>query len=85
MVINQGYCVAHISTQTSRNWTEWATPGLFWLVVAVLGAGLFFSEGLDPLLAAWQLPEYSHGPLIPVLSLLLFLRQLLEVPVDTGL
>ena len=63
---------------------SWATPGLFWLMVAVLGAGVFFAEGLDALLVAWQLPEYSHGPLIPVLSLLLFLRQLKEVPVDHG-
>eukprot|EP00326_Haptolina_ericina_P032015 CAMPEP_0181234056 /NCGR_PEP_ID=MMETSP1096-20121128/36722_1 /TAXON_ID=156174 ORGANISM="Chrysochromulina ericina, Strain CCMP281" /NCGR_SAMPLE_ID=MMETSP1096 /ASSEMBLY_ACC=CAM_ASM_000453 /LENGTH=74 /DNA_ID=CAMNT_0023328711 /DNA_START=1 /DNA_END=222 /DNA_ORIENTATION=+ len=62
----------------------WATPGLFWLFVALLGAGVFFAEGLDALLAAWQLPEYSHGPLIPILSGLLFLRQLKEVPVDTG-
>ena len=42
----------------------------------MLGAGVFFADGLDALLTAWQLPEYSHGPLIPVLSALLFLRQL---------
>ncbi len=34
--------------------------------------------------AAWSKPEYSHGPLIPVLSLLLFLRQLKDVPVNEG-
>ena len=62
----------------------WASPGTFLAAVAVLGAGVFFAEGLDALLVAWQLPEYSHGPLIPVLSALLFLRQLKEVPVDTG-
>ncbi|MEM9579918.1 MAG: archaeosortase/exosortase family protein, partial [Pseudomonadota bacterium] len=61
-----------------------ANWGLFWLLVACLGAGLFFVEGLNALLAAWQLPEYSHGPLIPVLSGLLFLRQLKDVPVQTG-
>ena len=27
---------------------------------------------------AWSTPEYSHGPLIPLLSLYLFLRQLRE-------
>ena len=58
--------------------------GMFWLVVATIGACLFFIDGVDALLAAWQLPEYSHGPLIPVLSALLFLRQLKEVPVNPG-
>ena len=58
--------------------------GLFWLLVGIVGAGLFFQDGLDALLRAWQLPEYSHGPLIPILSGLLFLRQLKEVPVDPG-
>src|SRR6056297_2832975 len=58
--------------------------GVFWLLVASIGAGVFFIEGLDALLGAWRLPEYSHGPLIPVLSTLLFLRQLKEVPVDPG-
>ena len=58
--------------------------GMFWLVVTTVGALAFFSEGLNALLEAWQLPEYSHGPLIPVLSLLLFLRQLKTVPIETG-
>ena len=58
--------------------------GLFWLVVATVAAGLYFYDGLDALLTAWQLPEYSHGPLIPILSTLLFLRQLKSVPVAPG-
>lgn len=58
--------------------------GLFWLLIATLAAGVYFSDGLNALLVAWQLPEYSHGPLIPVLSALLFLRQLKTVPVDPG-
>jgi len=58
--------------------------GLVWLAIASLAAGWFFIDGLDALLEAWQLPEYSHGPLIPVLSGLLFLRQLKDVPVDPG-
>lgn len=61
-----------------------ARPGTFWFLLAVLGAGAFFSDGLDALLRAWQLPEYSHGPLIPVLSGLLFLRQLKQVPAYPG-
>ncbi len=62
----------------------WITPGLFWFLVAVLGAILFFEDGIDALLSAWSLPEYSHGPLIPLLSGLLFLRQLREYPVEPG-
>lgn len=58
------------------------TWGIFWLVVATVAAGFFFVPGMDALVTAWARPEYSHGPLIPVLSLLLFLRQLKEHPVD---
>lgn len=56
--------------------------GFFWFVVICVAAGIFFSNGINALLVAWQLPEYSHGPLIPVLSGLLFLRQIKEIPVD---
>lgn len=62
----------------SINW------GLVWLVIATVAAGVFFIDGLDALLSAWSRPEYSHGPLIPILSGLLFLRQLKSVPVDPG-
>jgi hypothetical protein len=58
--------------------------GLFLLVVATVAAGWFFVDGLDALLTAWSLPEYSHGPLIPILSGLLFLRQLKEYPPEPG-
>ena len=58
--------------------------GMFWLAVATLAAVLFFIDGVDALLIAWQKPEYSHGPLIPILSGLLFLRQLKEVPTEPG-
>ncbi len=58
--------------------------GLFWLGVMVLAGLAFFHEGIAELLRAWQLPEYSHGPLIPILSTLLFLRQLKTVPIQYG-
>jgi exosortase D (VPLPA-CTERM-specific) len=67
--------------QALRGFLTW---GMFWLVLAIAGAILFFQEGIAALLRAWQMPEYSHGPLIPVLSALLFLRQLKTVPVHTG-
>jgi exosortase D (VPLPA-CTERM-specific) len=57
---------------------------MFWLLVALVGAAGFFREGIFALLEAWQLPEYSHGPLIPILSGLLFLRQLKGVPEQPG-
>lgn len=64
--------------------TSYMHAGMLWLVIATIAALLFFQEGFNALLVAWQLPEYSHGPLIPLLSLLLFLRQLKDVPIDHG-
>ncbi len=58
--------------------------GLLWLLIAIIAAGFYFSPGLRALWVAWQLPEYSHGPLIPVLSALLFLRHMKDVPIDIG-
>lgn len=58
--------------------------GVVWLIVIVLAAGLFFRDGFDVLLDAWSQPEYSHGPLIPVLSALMFLRELKQYPPDPG-
>ena len=58
------------------------TWGMFWLLVAVAGAGVFFIDGINALLEAWQLPEYSHGPLIPVLSAFLMLKQLRDYPIN---
>lgn len=63
---------------------SWVGPGLFWLGVSLLGAAVFFHDGTTALLVAWARPEYSHGPLIPILSALLFLRQLKAYPPDPG-
>lgn len=54
-------------------------PGALWLALAAAAAGLAFHEGFAALARAWGTPEYSHGPLIPVISAYLFLRQLREV------
>jgi exosortase D (VPLPA-CTERM-specific) len=64
-----------------RSFLNW---GKFWLTISAVAAGLFFADGVAALLRAWALPEYSHGPLIPVLSGLLFLRQLKEFPRRSG-
>lgn len=58
--------------------------GLFWLALATITAGWFFIDGLDALLLAWQTPEYSHGPLIPILSAMMFLRELKQYPPQNG-
>ncbi len=58
--------------------------GLFWLGLAILSAGVYFQTGVGALLEAWKLPEYSHGPLIPILSGFLFLRHLKRVPILPG-
>lgn len=55
--------------------------GIFWLALAMVGAAIFFSYGAEALLKAWSKPEYSHGPLIPVLSLLMLLKLLKDVPI----
>ena len=73
-----------ITTDFPSKIGSWLTPGLFWFLVACVGAAVFFADGLDALFTAWALPEYSHGPLIPILSGLLFLRQLKEYPPDPG-
>lgn len=67
-----------------RGLSNFATWRLFWLLVAVVGVSILFYPGGQALLVAWSKPEYSHGPLIPVISLFLFLRQLKDIPVQEG-
>ncbi|MFN3262675.1 MAG: VPLPA-CTERM-specific exosortase XrtD [Pikeienuella sp.] len=55
-----------------------AGPALFLLAAGTAIAVFWY--GFFALFAAWTLPEYSHGPLIPLLSLYLFLRQLRAAP-----
>lgn len=54
--------------------------GLFWFVVLVVSALPVYWIGFGSLVAAWSTPEYSHGPLIPLISLYLFLRELRHAP-----
>jgi len=61
-----------------------AWSGAAWLALTVAAGALAFHDGLAALLRAWALPEYSHGPLIPVISGYLFLRQMKEVPPADG-
>ena len=59
-------------------------PGALWLALVVLAGGIAFHDGVVALIGAWATPEYSHGPLIPIISGYLFLRQMREVPPRTG-
>lgn len=56
------------------------SAGILWLALASLAAAVFLRDGLVDLWNNWQTPEYSHGPLIPLISFYLFLRQLKTVP-----
>ncbi len=54
--------------------------GLLWLGLAVLGTLPLFRLGFEGLAEAWARPEFSHGPVIPVLSFYMFLGELKAVP-----
>ncbi|MDH2328619.1 VPLPA-CTERM-specific exosortase XrtD [Cereibacter sp. SYSU M97828] len=54
--------------------------GLGWFALLLAGSLPIFWIGIVALGAAWSTPEYSHGPLIPVISLYLFLRELRQAP-----
>lgn len=54
--------------------------GLLLLAVAVLASWPLFRYGISGLATAWAKPEFSHGPVIPVLSFWMFLRELKAVP-----
>ncbi|MFV0473755.1 MAG: VPLPA-CTERM-specific exosortase XrtD [Pikeienuella sp.] len=55
-------------------------PGFLVFILLVASAIAVFWSGFFALFDAWTLPEYSHGPLIPILSFYLFLRQLKATP-----
>lgn len=54
--------------------------GLAWLGLAVVSTLPLFWMGFTGLAQEWARPEFSHGPVIPVLSFYMFLRELKFVP-----
>ena len=54
--------------------------GLFWFALLLAGSVPIFWIGIVSLAEAWSTAEYSHGPLIPLISLYLFLRELRRMP-----
>ncbi len=55
--------------------------GFGWFVALIVAALPAFWFGFQSLGRAWSTAEYSHGPLIPMISLYLFLRELRRSPV----
>lgn len=60
--------------------TPFNPAGAFWFALLILGSLPVFWIGFVSLAAAWGTAEYSHGPLIPLISLYLFLRELRRLP-----
>ncbi len=59
--------------------------GGFFLFVLMCAVSVpVFLLGFQSLFSAWSTPEYSHGPLIPLISLYLFLRELRQDPAVRG-
>ncbi|WP_295536671.1 VPLPA-CTERM-specific exosortase XrtD [uncultured Thioclava sp.] len=58
--------------------------GILGLGALTLACAPFFALGLQSLGAAWSTPEYSHGPLIPLISLYLFARELRHAPAHSS-
>ncbi len=54
--------------------------GLSWFILLIAGSVPIFWIGLVSLGQAWSTAEYSHGPIIPLVSLYLFLRELRHTP-----
>lgn len=54
--------------------------GVLWFLLAIVSALPLFWLGLTGLASEWARPEYSHGPVIPVLSFYMFLREMKFVP-----
>lgn len=52
------------------------SAGTLWLALVILASLPVFWLGFASLGRAWMTAEYSHGPLIPLISLYLFLREL---------
>jgi hypothetical protein len=54
--------------------------GIMWFTLLLAGSIPIFWIGFVSLAQAWSTAEYSHGPLIPLISLYLFLREVRRLP-----
>lgn len=70
-------------TQTGRGVSA-NMIGPSWLLLLMVAAVPVFWLGFVALGQAWITPEYSHGPLIPIISMYLFLRELRDMPMQAS-
>ncbi len=75
-------------TSPTSDYNGVASQGLFrsnfvWLIIAAVGMTAFFWDGIVSLLEAWSRPEYSHGPIIPLIAGFLMLREFRDKPLIT--
>jgi len=71
--------------ETKANWLADLAAnryGMFWFLLLVASSIPIFWLGFVSLGDAWSTPEYSHGPIIPLLSFYMFLREMRQVPAD---
>ncbi|MGB5836594.1 MAG: VPLPA-CTERM-specific exosortase XrtD [Albidovulum sp.] len=72
--------MTHSPSQTNTTQTSLNLLGVG-LFAALLAVSIpIFWIGFVSLVAAWSTAEYSHGPLIPLISLYLFIRELRKMP-----
>ncbi|PRY19843.1 exosortase D (VPLPA-CTERM-specific) [Aliiruegeria haliotis] len=63
-------------TASSADTSGTFSTGFLWFAGLLLASVPIFWIGFVSLANAWSTPEYSHGPLIPLISLYLFLREM---------
>ncbi|MEM1343776.1 MAG: VPLPA-CTERM-specific exosortase XrtD [Pseudomonadota bacterium] len=56
------------------------SAGSLLMAANIVAAAVVFWYGFEALVVAWQTPEYSHGPIIPMLSAYMFMREMKSVP-----
>ena len=66
----------------TKDLSFYRSNALFWILVASVGAVLFFWDGLVSLGAAWTLPEYSYGPLVPLITGYMTLLEINRHPIQ---
>ncbi|NVO25243.1 VPLPA-CTERM-specific exosortase XrtD [Donghicola mangrovi] len=69
-----------VHSKSLRAGTGAYSVGFWCFLLLTLSAIPIFWPGFVDLIQAWARPEYSHGPLIPLISLYLFLRELRTLP-----
>lgn len=67
-------------TSASSRLSHLNVQGVALFVLLIAASIPLFWMGFVSLIEAWSTPEYSHGPLIPLISLYLFLRELRHAP-----